>query len=174
MSPKKKAKRPGRPAGGGPPQAPTASGSRTAPRTTSGEADAPAPAAAGRSGVSRVPVVLDDRRRWPAAVWTALASVWALGSLVCFVLFLAEGYALISQEPGTDAAAGMTAAAWYLLGLVVCALGAPLAGAVWAALLRRKVAAVMFVLALVVSSAALFSMDTPAGIAAAIGNGIAG
>lgn len=173
MSPKKKAKRPGRSAGGGPAQTPTASGSRTATRTAS-ETDAPAPATAGRSGVSRTPVVLDDRRRWPAAVWTALASVWALGSLACFVLFLAEGLALIGREPGTNAAAGMTAAAWYLLGLVVCALGAPLAGAVWAALLRRKVAAVMFVLALVVSSAALFSMDTPAGIAEAIGNGIAG
>ncbi|MFD0776648.1 hypothetical protein ACFQZ2_22175, partial [Streptomonospora algeriensis] len=121
--------------------------------------------------ISRTPLVLDDRRRWPAAVWTALASVWALGSPVFFVLFTAEGFALMRQESG-GAAASMAVAAWYLLGLVVCALAAPLTGAVWAALLRRKVAAVLFTLALVLSGAALFSQETPVGIAATIGNGI--
>ncbi|GAA4901138.1 hypothetical protein [Streptomonospora salina] len=161
MSPKKKSKRPGRPAAPGP--GPAESGPPAARRT--------GPATAAASGVSRTPVVLDDRRRWPAAVWTALAAVWALGASVFFVLFLAEGFALISRDQG--AGASMTAAAWYLLGLVVCALGAPVAGAVWAALLRRKIAAVLFSFALLVSAVALFSLDTPVGIAQAIGNGIA-
>ncbi|MUL40642.1 hypothetical protein FZ103_05515 [Streptomonospora sp. PA3] len=129
--------------------------------------------AAGGAKVSRTPVVLDDRRRWPVAVWTALAAVWALGSLVFFVLFLAEGFAVISRGPGETAFASMSAASWYLLGLVVCALAAPLAGAVWAAVLRRRIAAILFTAALVCSAAVLFSLDSPAGIAQAIANGIA-
>lgn len=128
----------------------------------------------GPSGISRTPVVLDDRRRWPVAVWTALAAVWVLGSLVFFVLFLAEGFALMGTAEGDRAAgyASMNTAAWYLLGLVVCALLAPLTGTVWAALLRRRIAAILFGVALAASGILLFTLDSPAGIFTAIRNGI--
>ncbi|MDT0303752.1 hypothetical protein [Streptomonospora wellingtoniae] len=166
MSPKKRSKKPGRPAGGGGPRTGSA-GAATGTATEPGRG-----AAASASGVSRTPVVLDDRRRWPVAVWTALTAVWTLGSLAFFVLFLAEGFAMLGETDGGAASAGMRTAAWYLLGLVLCALAAPLAGAVWAALLRRRIAAILFAAALLLSGGALFSLDTPAGIAEAIGNGI--
>ncbi|GAA4936508.1 hypothetical protein GCM10023224_16700 [Streptomonospora halophila] len=167
MSPKKRSKKPGRSAGGARPPTGTAGAAptRTAPEQERKDAAA--------SGVSRTPVVLDDRRRWPVAVWAALTAVWTLGSLLFFVLFLAEGFAMLGETDDGAASAGMRTAAWYLLGLVVCALVAPLAGAVWAALLRRRIAAILFTVALLLSGGALFSLDTPAGIAEAIGNGIA-
>ncbi|QBI54301.1 hypothetical protein [Streptomonospora litoralis] len=162
MSPKKKrtrTKASGRGAGTATPTAP--------PEASAARGATPA-------GVSRTPVVLDDRRRWPVAVWIALTCLWALGSLVFFGLFLAEGFALMgTQGRNQDSGfASMNTAAWYLLGLVVCALAVPLAGAVWALLLRRRIAAILFAVALALSAALLFSLDSPVGIAQAVANGI--
>ncbi|GAB3451107.1 hypothetical protein GCM10027570_27180 [Streptomonospora sediminis] len=182
MSPKKKRKTTARTAGarssGGAPAAPAEETGGTGDTGDAGTVfdDIAAGDDAGRgpSGISRTPVVLDDRRRWPAAVWTVLAAVWVLGSAVFFVLFLAEGFALVSAADSQHAAgfASMNTAAWYLLGLVVCALLAPLTGTVWAALLRRRIAAILFGAALAASGILLFTLDSPAGIFTAIRNGI--
>ncbi|MBV2363131.1 hypothetical protein ACFPZ0_13880 [Streptomonospora nanhaiensis] len=172
MSPKKRKRRPaGRaPARTGAPAAATedespGGGAAADPRAEDGGTAAP------RRRVSRTPVVLDDRRRWPVAVWIALSALWLLGSAVFFVLFLAEGFALLGQDP-EQAAAGMRAAAWYLLCLLVCALGVPLAGAVAAALMRRRIAAILFAVALLLSAGLLFSLDSPAGMFQALRNGL--
>ncbi|MFC4562294.1 hypothetical protein ACFO4E_10550 [Nocardiopsis mangrovi] len=153
MSPKKKNPRK--------PKAAPAAG----PRTTGAADHPPAPAPGGRT-VSRTPVVVDDRRRWPVAVWIGLTLVWALGSPLFFLLYLAEGFAMLAQEEITDAARRATAS--YLVALLACALVVPLAGAVAAAVLRRRIAAILFGVVLLGSGIALFSIAPPGEIAEAL------
>ncbi|WP_067974721.1 hypothetical protein [Nocardiopsis trehalosi] len=125
----------------------------------------PAPGGAPRTA-ARTPVVVDEPRpRWPLALWAGLVLVWVAGSAVFLVLYLAEALYLLTEEV-TDA--GRRAAGSYLLGLVVCALGAPLAGAVAAAVLRRRIAAILFGVALAVSALALFTVAPPGEVAAAL------
>ncbi|MFC3997524.1 hypothetical protein ACFOVU_16445 [Nocardiopsis sediminis] len=154
MSPKKKNPRKPKaaaPAAGGP-----AAGAADHP---------PAPAPGGRT-VSRTPVVLDDRRRWPVVVWIALTLVWALGSPLFFLLYLAEGFALLGQEEASASSLRVTGS--YLLALLVCALVVPLAGTVAAAVLRRRIAAILFGVVLAGSGALLFTIAPPGEIAAAL------
>ncbi|MDA0563441.1 hypothetical protein LG943_03720 [Streptomonospora sp. S1-112] len=169
MSPKKRKRRP---AGRAPARA-GAPAAATQDRDPDSAAPAAPPAedgaAAPRRRVSRTPVVLDDRRRWPVAVWIVLAAVWLLGSPLFLVFFLAEGFALVG-EPA--AGAGMRATAWYLLGLLVCALGVPLAGAAAAVLMRRRIAALLFGAALVVSAVPLFLLASPAELFDAVRTGL--
>ncbi|GAA3741229.1 hypothetical protein GCM10022205_29660 [Spinactinospora alkalitolerans] len=121
--------------------------------------------------VSRTPLVVEDRRRWPAAVWILLACAWLAGSPLFFVLYLAEGFAMLDTGEVTDAA--RRAAAWYLVWMLVFALLVPLGGAVAALWLRRRVAAAMFAAALALSAVVVFSLASPAellgGIAGAFG-----
>ncbi|MBB6171796.1 cation transport ATPase [Nocardiopsis mwathae] len=119
---------------------------------------------------ARTPVVLEEPRRWPVAVWSLLTIAWLGGSALFFLLYLAEGFAMLNAEEVTDAARRTTA--WYLVWLLVFALLVPLGGAAAAAALRRKVAAVMFTLALLLSGAVLFSLASPADMAAAIGGAL--
>ncbi|WP_046470567.1 hypothetical protein [Allosalinactinospora lopnorensis] len=115
---------------------------------------------------SRTPVVLDDRRRWPLAVWTVLAVAWLGGSALFFVLYLAEGLNLLTSGEVTTEARRATA--WHLIWLLVFALGTPLAGAITALVVRRKVAAAMFSAALLISAGALFSLAPPTEMLSAI------
>lgn len=116
--------------------------------------------------VSRTPVVLDDRRRWPILVWTLAALTWFLGSAVFFTLYLAEGLAMLNAGDITDKA--RSAAAWYLIWLLVFALLVPLATAVTAILARRKAAAVAFTAILALSALFLFSLAPPSSMLSAI------
>ncbi|PSK98907.1 hypothetical protein CLV63_104131 [Murinocardiopsis flavida] len=109
--------------------------------------------------VSRTPVVLDPEPRWPVAVWSAAAFVWLVGTALFFVLYLAEGFAMLGEAEVTDAARRATG--WYLVGLLVCALVVPLGAGVAAALMRRRIAAIGFAVALVASAAVLFSLASP-------------
>ncbi|MDA8370003.1 MAG: hypothetical protein M0026_09030 [Nocardiopsaceae bacterium] len=120
--------------------------------------------------ISRTPVAIDERRRWPVALWSALTCAWLIGSPLFLVLYLAEGFALLNATEITDTARRTTAL--YLTGLVAAALGAPLAGALTAALLRRRIAAALFTLALLASAGALFTLASPAEILAGIRGGL--
>ncbi|GLU48438.1 hypothetical protein [Nocardiopsis ansamitocini] len=122
-----------------------------------------------RTARPREPVVLPDPRpRWPIAAWTALGALWALGSLVAFVLVLTA--AGVMPEDVTDAT--RREGAWALVWLLVFALAVPAAGTVWAALLRRPVAAVMFAFAFALSGAALWLIAPPAELWAALSGGL--
>ncbi|ASU86247.1 hypothetical protein CDO52_15095 [Nocardiopsis gilva YIM 90087] len=137
---------------------------RTGPQAPRGTATAPA------ARPTRTPVAVDEPARWPVVVWCLLTAAWIGGSLVFFVLYLAEGFALLNAAEITDTARRATA--WYLVGLLVCALVVPLAGAVAATVLRRKVAAVMFGLALLLSAALMYSLASPADLVSAIGGAL--
>ncbi|GAA1074584.1 hypothetical protein [Nocardiopsis composta] len=118
----------------------------------------------------RTPVPLDGPPRWPIALWSGLTALWLIGSALFFVLILAEGLALMGEtDPAPDA---LHTTALYLLGLIVCALAVPAAGAVTAALLRRRIAAAMFALATTASAIALFSLGSPAQLLDALRGGL--
>ncbi|WP_017591759.1 hypothetical protein [Nocardiopsis potens] len=118
----------------------------------------------------RTPVPLDGPPRWPIALWSGLTALWLIGSALFFVLVLAEGLALMGEtDPAPDA---LHTTALYLLGLIVCALAVPAAGAAAAAWLRRKTAAAMFALATTASAIALFSLGSPAELFDALRGGL--
>lgn len=147
MSPKKRKRKASGAADGGPQQR-TRTGTRT---------------------VSRVPVVVDDRRRWPVAVWIAAVLAWLLGSALFFVLYLAEGFAMLGETQISDAARRTTA--FYLLGLLGCALLVPLAAGTAAVLLRRRIAAIGFGAMLLASLAVLLFLASPGEFLGAIAGG---
>ncbi|KUP96901.1 hypothetical protein [Thermobifida cellulosilytica] len=135
------------------------------PRPRTVRRDAPA-----RAGVVRTPVVVEEPPpRWPLLVWAALVVVWVLGSLATFMRVLAA--AGMTPEELTDEVRAQ--AAWALLWLLVFALGTPLAGAVWAALLRRRVAAALFGCALAGSAVLLWLIAPPGEVWAALRAGLA-
>ncbi|CAM4315728.1 hypothetical protein GCM10009799_24700 [Nocardiopsis rhodophaea] len=140
---------------------------RTPRERRTGTRDTRRTAAADPARTARTPVAVEEPARWPVLVWCLLTAAWIGGSLLFFVLYLAEGFALLNAAEITDAARRATA--WYLVGLVASALGVPVVGAVAAAVLRRRIAAVMFGLALLLSAAALFSLASPADLVSAIG-----
>lgn len=109
---------------------------------------------------------LKDPRRWPLALWAVLVLTWLLGSAMTFVLSLAEAtYITSGAEVTTQSRRNV---AGYLIGLVVFALGTPLAGAITAGVLRRRLAAAMFATLLLISAALLFSLIPPGEIFPAI------
>ncbi|WP_017537706.1 hypothetical protein [Nocardiopsis halophila] len=135
-----------------------------APRTPAGTA------AASRR---RTPVPLDEpKARWPVALWTLLTLAWLGGTALFFILVLAEGLAMMDDPEVADASLRSTA--WYLTGMLVCALAVPLAGAATAALIRRKIAAGLFVLATAASAIALFTLASPAELFQALRGGLGG
>lgn len=119
-----------------------------------------------RRTISRTPVVLDDRRRWPLAVWTLLTLTWLLGTVVFFVLFLAEGFAMQTGSSSGDSA--IRAAGGYLIGLLCCALLVPLAGTITAAVVRRRIAAILFGLVTLASAGALVPLGFPVDMISAL------
>ncbi|MFW5417969.1 hypothetical protein J0910_15260 [Nocardiopsis sp. CNT-189] len=158
MSPKKKNKnKRTRPAGARPAPAAPRGGER--------------PGGPGRAASRRrTPVPLDGPPRWPIALWSGLAALWLIGSALFFILILAEGIALMGEtDPAPDA---LRTTALYLLGLIVCALAVPAAGAAAAAWLRRKTAAALFALATAASAIALFSLGSPAQLFDALRGGL--
>lgn len=121
--------------------------------------------------VSRTPVVLDAKPRWPVAVWASAAFVWFFGTVLFFILYLAEGFAMLGQKEVTDSARHATG--WYLIGLLVCALLVPLGAGVAAAVMRRRIAAIGFTVALVVSAAVLLFLASPGEFAMGISGAFA-
>lgn len=135
-------------------------------RKPSRSRDTQRPASSAPVRTRREPVVAAEPPRWPVVLWTVLTAVWVGGSGLFFVLYLAEGFALLGTEEITLAARRTTAG--YLAAMVVCALVVPLAGALTALHLRRKVAAGMFAAVLAVSVVAVWALAPPGEIAAAI------
>jgi hypothetical protein len=106
----------------------------------------------------REPVVV-ERSRWPVLVWIVLAAVWAIGTPMFLVFLLAEAFAAAdAQETSEELLRVLTG---HLLGLVLCALAAPLAGTVTALVLRRRIAAVLFGACLLVSLVGLWVWWAP-------------
>ncbi|RNL81829.1 hypothetical protein [Halostreptopolyspora alba] len=103
--------------------------------------------------------VLGDPRRWPLALWAVLVLTWLLGSTVTFALFLVEAAHITSGAEVTTQSRRDVAA--YLIGLLVFALGTPLAGAITAGVLRRRLATALFATLLLVSAGILFSLIPP-------------
>lgn len=135
------------------------------PRPRTVRRDAPA-----RAGVVRTPVVVEEPPpRWPMLVWGTLVVVWVLGTLAAFMRVLAS--AGVMPEDVTDEV--RSHGAWALLWMLVFALGTPLVGVVWAALLRRRVAAALFGCALLGSAAVLWLFAPPAEVWAALRVGLA-
>ncbi|MGI5121852.1 hypothetical protein ACQEU5_20290 [Marinactinospora thermotolerans] len=152
MSPKKKTRRPR---------------GATPTRKQSGRA-APTPTRT----VRRDPVVVDIPARWPLLVWSALTLIWAGGSALFFVFYLAEAFAMLGA--GEVGAGARRNAAWYLVLLVVCALIVPLCGVAVALRLRRRVAAAMFAVAALLSGAALLWLAPPAELLSAMSTAFTG
>lgn len=116
--------------------------------------------------VAREAAVLEDPRRWPLALWAVLVLVWLCGSALTFVLAMAEAtYITSGAEVTTQSRRDVVG---YLIGLLVFAVGSPLAGAITAAVLRRWIAATVFALALLASAGLLFWLAPPGQMLAAI------
>ncbi|MDA2803935.1 hypothetical protein [Nocardiopsis suaedae] len=146
-------------------------------RNTAAAPAAPGPAPAGGTRTAeapsrrRTPVRLDEPKpRWPIALWTLLTLAWLGGTALFFLLILAEGLAMM--DPQRSAEPSLRATAWYLVGMVTCALAVPAAGAATAALLRRKIAAGLFTLATAASAIAVFTLAGPAQIIDALRGGL--
>ncbi|WP_017624515.1 hypothetical protein [Nocardiopsis chromatogenes] len=136
---------------------------------------APGPAPAGGTPEApsrrRTPVPLDEPKpRWPLALWTLLTLAWLGGTALFFILILAEGLAMMDARTPADPSLRTTA--WYLLGMLTCALAVPAAGAATAAVLRRRIAAGMFALATAASAIALFTLAGPTELLAALRGGL--
>lgn len=117
----------------------------------------------------RRPAVIDDEPPlWPLLVWGALTVLWILGSVASFMAVVAS--AGVMPDDVTDSA--RRDGAWALVWLLVFALVTPAVGAVGAVLLRRRVAAAMFTLALLGSAALLWLAAPPADVWAALRAGL--
>ncbi|AAZ55568.1 hypothetical protein Tfu_1532 [Thermobifida fusca YX] len=119
--------------------------------------------------VSRTPLRVDEPPRWPMLVWSLLVVVWVLGSLTALMGVMASVTVLLDDV--TDQARRQ--GAWALVWLLGCGLGVPLVGTVWAALLRRRVAAALFGCAFVGSAVLLGLLASPGEIWAALRTGLA-
>lgn len=114
-----------------------------------------------------VPAAVARRDLRRAAPWAALALVWAAGTPLFLLFYLAEGFAAMAQEQVGPQELG--AMRRYLAGLVVCAVAVPLGGAAAALWLGRRVIAGLFAAALAVSAAGvLWLAGGPAELAAAL------
>ncbi|WP_053619359.1 hypothetical protein [Nocardiopsis sp. NRRL B-16309] len=119
-----------------------------------------------RTGPDRTPVVLPDPPdRRITALWVALTVLWALGTplalanLLFAALDMQEAALATSGDP--TAAPDLSAVGNALIWVLVLALLVPAASAVAAALLRRRIAAIGFTTALVVSAVPLFWVMPP-------------
>lgn len=120
------------------------------------------------SSQRRTPYVVDVPSRWPVLVWTVLGLVWAIGVPLFLLFFVAEGFALQAEEVTDEARRRL---AWYLIGLIGCALVVPLGGLGAALWLRRKIAAWMFGGLAAVSFVAMWALVPPWQLVTAIWEG---
>ncbi len=108
----------------------------------------------------REPAVLGDPRRWPLVLWAILALTWILGSALTFFLAITQAaYITSGVEVTTQDQRDMVG---YLAGLLIFALGTPLAGAITATVMRRRIAAVIFAVLLLATAGVLFWLIPPA------------
>ncbi|GAB2486464.1 hypothetical protein [Nocardiopsis aegyptia] len=115
---------------------------------------------------NRTPVVLPDPPdRRITALWAALTALWALGTPLALANLL---FAALDMQEAALAAGGdptatpdMSAVGNALIWVLILALLVPAASAVAAAILRRKIAAIGFTAALVVSAVPLFWVMPP-------------
>ncbi|MEV2276889.1 hypothetical protein AB0I72_15040 [Nocardiopsis sp. NPDC049922] len=152
MSPKKRTRRkPQRPA----PAAERATGEDALPR---------------KRTLSRTPVVIDDPPdRRVTALWVVLTLVWLLGTPLAlvnltFVVMDAQEAAYTTPDPATGGTPAdlVTDVGNALVWVLVTALVVPAASAVAAVCLRRRIAAIGFATALVVSAVPLLVVMPPA------------
>ncbi|WP_150239868.1 hypothetical protein [Nocardiopsis quinghaiensis] len=155
MSPKKRKRR----------KAPQAD---TAPTPRAGTEQAGTAQHAPRERISRTPVVVTDPPdRRITALWVALALLWALGTplALAHLLFVAmdlQEAALRAQDPAapppqTNVDAIGDALVWFL----VLALAVPAVSALTALVLRRKIAAIGFTVALAAAALPLLWIMPP-------------
>jgi hypothetical protein len=119
--------------------------------------------------ISRTPVVIaDPPDRRITLLWVVLTLLWALGSFLALanLLFTAmdlQDAAVAAADPTAPAPQeAMDAVGNALVWVLVLALGVPLGGAVTALVLRRRIAAIGFTAALVLSAAPLLWVMPPA------------
>ena len=132
-----------------------------------GDADqAPAPT---RARISRTPVVVaDPPDRRITLLWVVLTLVWILGTFLALanLLFVAmdlQNAALNVQDPTAPLPRDlMDPVGNALVWVLVLALAVPAGGALTALVLRRKIAAIGFTTALVVSAVPLLWVMPPA------------
>ncbi|MFE3456181.1 hypothetical protein ACFXKD_01450 [Nocardiopsis aegyptia] len=119
-----------------------------------------------RPTTNRTPVVLPDPPdRRITALWVALTVLWALGTPLALANLL---FAALDMQEAALAAGGdptatpdMSAVGNALIWVLILALLVPAASAVAAAILRRRIAAIGFTAALVVSAVPLFWVMPP-------------
>ncbi len=136
---------------------------RTTPEPTEAGRVAQEPGARGR--VSRTPVVLDDPPdRRITALWVVLALVWGLGSPLALAMLLFTTMDAAAVDPADPAAAAgaVDSIGTALIWLLVLALVVPGVSAVAAVVLRRRIAAIGFTVALAVSAGLIFWAMPPA------------
>ncbi|RKS08868.1 hypothetical protein DFP74_4591 [Nocardiopsis sp. Huas11] len=139
------------------------------PRTTDHDQAAPTgpDQATARPRTERTPLVLPDPPdKRLTALWVALTVLWALGTPLALanLLFAAldmQEAALTTGADPTAPAPDISSVGNALIWVLVLALVVPAASAVAAAILRRKIAAIGFTAALVVSAVPLFWVMPP-------------
>ncbi|MDS1269123.1 hypothetical protein RIF23_02300 [Lipingzhangella sp. LS1_29] len=99
--------------------------------------------------ISRTPVAIEPRARWPVAVWVLLVLLWAVGTPLFLLFTLAEGFWAQTQPEVPQSS--VTALRGYVAAMVVCGVFAPLVGSGLALWLRRRIAAALFGCALLLS-----------------------
>ncbi|MFL1379152.1 MULTISPECIES: hypothetical protein [unclassified Nocardiopsis] len=123
------------------------------------------PGAEAKGKVSRTPMVVDDPPdRRITALWVVLGLLWGLGSPLALAVLLFTTLDAGAVDPA-DAAAGEAAVrsiGTALIWLLALALAVPALSAVAAVVLRRKIAAIGFTTALVISAALVFWAMPPA------------
>ncbi|WP_304455010.1 hypothetical protein [Nocardiopsis sp. YSL2] len=155
MSPKKRQRRKAAP------QRPRTTGQDHSP--ASGQGDQPA---TGPRTDRTTPLVLPDPPdKRITALWVALTVLWALGTplALAHLLFTALDMQEAALAAGGDPTAtpDLRAVGNALIWVLVLALAVPAASAAAAAILRRKIAAIGFTAALVVSALPLFWVMPP-------------
>lgn len=140
-------------------------------RVTAPGEDAGATAAPTRPGarMSRTPVVVaDPPDRRITLLWVALTVLWVMGTFLAlahllFVVMDLQEAALAMEDPAAPPPADtLDAVGDALVWVLVFALAVPAAGAVTALVLRRRIAAIGFATALVVSAVPLLWVMPPA------------
>lgn len=121
-----------------------------------------------RPNLRRTPVVINDPPdRRITALWVVLATLWALGTplALAFLLFTVmdlQEALWMAQDPNAPPPQDMLSSIGNaLVWVLILALLVPLASAVAATLLRRKIAALGFAAAFTVSALILFLLMPP-------------
>lgn len=131
----------------------------------------------GTGKVSRTPLVVHDPPdRRITALWVVLGLLWGLGSPLALAVLLFTTLDAAAVDPADPGAASraVDSIGTALIWLLVLALVVPALSAVAAAVLRRKIAAIGFTTALVLSAALVFWAMPPAELWDALRTHLAG